>query len=612
MIAFASIPARRRAAPALALAALLVAAPGLAVPSLAVPDLAVPALAQADGAPARLAPRIAALGTPDLSAPDLAAPDLAAPVDLPAPPPPAAPSPLDAMPEYPPRTGSIPQIALPPTIGAEALVGPMLAGRLAAVGVDLGLEHGEADVAGLRAFYDARGFAPAWIVPSREGGLSWTPAARALMGVLAAAADEGLDPAAYPAPALPAGPGLDPAGAADAEIALSARLVRYAQDARGGRLEPTRLHPLITPTLDIPSAQAVLTGLADAADPAAALAAHNPPHEGYRRLRTALAALRAAAEPAEPMVRVPPGPTLRVGARDARVPLLRARFGMDAPAETDERVYDVALAEAVEGFQRENGLVVDGVVGNQTIAALASADPARREGDLLANMERWRWLPRELGAGKAIFVNVPAYRMEVRDGGAVVHEARVIVGKPGQETPIFSDEMEYVVVSPSWTIPPSIMRNEILPGLRADPGYAAARGYEVIRNGNQITVRQPPGPRNALGQIKFMFPNGHHVYLHDTPSRGLFDTIRRAYSHGCVRVEDPFALADLLLAEQGWPAERLRALIGSRERYVHLDEPVPVHLAYFTLEADADGRIVPHEDIYGFDGRTREALGLDP
>ncbi|MGP9822800.1 L,D-transpeptidase family protein, partial [Salinarimonas sp. NSM] len=587
-------------APALALAALLAAAPALCAPALAL----------SDDVPARLA----ALDATNVAAPAPTAvprPDVP-PAESPAAPLPADPSLLDAMPEYPPRTGSIPQMALPPTIGAEGLVGPMLAGRLAGLSDDLGLEHGAADVEALRAFYEDRGFAPAWIGPSRDGGLAWTPAARALTGVLASAAEEGLDPAAYPAPVLPAGPGLDPAGAADAEIALSAVLVRYAQDARGGRLEPSRLHRLITPTLDIPGADTVLSGLADAADPAAALAAHNPPHEGYRHLRAALAELRAAAEPAEPMVRVPPGPVLRVGARDARVPLLRARFGMDAPSQADDRVYDVALAEAVEGFQREHGLVVDGIVGNQTIAALASADPARREGDLLANMERWRWLPRELGARKAIFVNVPAYRMEVRDAGVVVHESRVIVGKPGQETPIFSDEMEYVVVSPSWTIPPSIMRNEILPGLRADPGYAAARGYEVIRNGNHITVRQPPGPRNALGHIKFMFPNGHHVYLHDTPSRGLFDTMRRAYSHGCVRVENPFALADLLLAEQGWPEARLRALIGTRERYVHLDEHVPVHLAYFTLEVDADGRVVPHEDIYGFDARTREALGLDP
>lgn len=520
-------------------------------------------------------------------------------------------SPVVAMPVYVPHTGSIPVVPLPRTVGAEALVAPMLAGRLAALAPeDVALRHGAEDVAGIQAFYAARENAPLWLDLASDA-VSWTDAARALARVLRDAAAEGLDPAAYPVPALPAGRTLDAGAAADAELGLTAALLRYAQAARGGRLRPARLHELITPTLDVPGAAAVLAALAEADDPAAALAAFNPPHAGYARLRAALAALRAAEEPSEPMVEVPPGRVLRVGMSDARVPLLRARFGMDPPQETDEQVYDVALATAVEGFQRDHGLAVDGVVGNQTIAALRSLDPARREGDLVANMERWRWLPRELGA-RSIFVNVAGYTMRVYDDGETVHEARVIVGKPGQETPIFSDVMEYVVVSPTWTVPPTIMRNEFLPGLRADPNYAAARGFDVIQNGSTITVRQPPGPRNALGHIKFMFPNGHHVYLHDTPSRGLFDTIRRAYSHGCVRVEDPFALADLLLAEQGWPKERLLALIGPRERYVHLDEPVPVHLAYFTLEADADGRITPHEDIYGFDALVREALGLDP
>jgi murein L,D-transpeptidase YcbB/YkuD len=593
----------RRATRVCALLALVAAAPALAAP------------------PAEGADRLAALG---LAGP----PETAHEAELglrpaaPAPRPDVLPgpaaiipgetgSPLDAMPAYVPQTGSIPHIPLPRTVGAEALVGPMLAGRLAGLTAeDLALRHGAEDLAAFQAFYAARENAPLWLDLSAER-VSWTDAARALAAVLRDAAAEGLDPAAYPVPDLPAGPEIDAGAAAEAEIALSASLVRYAQHARGGRLQPARLHKLITPTLEVPGAHAVLAALAEAPDPAATLAAYQPRHEGYARLRDALAELRAAGETPEPMVRVPPGRVLKVGMRDDRVPLLRARFGMEPPPETEPQVYDVALAAAVEDFQREHGLAVDGVVGNQTIAALASVDPARREGDLIANMERWRWLPQELG-DRAVFVNVPAYRMELLDDGAVVHEARVIVGKPGQETPIFSDVMEYVVVSPTWTVPPSIMRNEFLPGLRADPNYAAARGFEVIQNGNHITVRQPPGPRNALGDIKFMFPNGHHVYLHDTPSRGLFNTIRRAYSHGCVRVEDPFELADFLLAEQGWPKERLRRLIGPRERYVHLDEPVPVHLAYFTLEADSEGRIVPHEDIYGFDALTREALGLDP
>lgn len=572
---------RARLAGACALAGLILAAPALAA-----------------GEPLRPALHAALDPAPDRAMP---LPSAAVVEDMP--PAPAIASPAPTV------TGAIPEIPLPRTIGAEVLVGPMLMGRLAALEGDLALHGGADDVAALRAFYAARNHAPAF-VDLDTGTPAWSEAALAMAAILRGADADGLDPAAYPVPGLPAGPALDPGAVADAEIAFATSLVRYAQHARGGRIDPRRLHALITPTLDVPDAAGILSGLVGAEDPAAALAAHQPPHEGYRRLRAALAELRAAEEAPEPLVEIPPGPVLRVGTRDGRVPLLRARFGMDAPAESDERMFDVALAEAVEAFQREHGLAVDGVVGNQTLAALASLDPARREGDLLANMERWRWLPRELG-DKHIFVNVAGYRMEVRVDGAPVHESRVIVGKVGQETPIFSDVMEYVVVSPTWTVPPTIMRNEFLPGLREDPNYAAARGFEVIRSGNNISVRQPPGPRNALGHIKFMFPNGHHVYLHDTPNRGLFDRVRRALSYGCVRVEDPFELAHLLLADQGWPKERLRALIGPRERYVHLDTPVPVHLAYFTLEVEESGRILPHEDVYGFDRLVRRALGLE-
>lgn len=581
---------------ACALAGLLVGAPALAEPG---PTRLAPT---SDGASA--ASMIAAVDGTAARAPSPVVSSDGAPVDVV--PPRAV---LDAMPIHAPAVAE-PVVPLPETIGAEVLVGPMLIGRLATLEADLGTRRGAEDVAGLRAFYAQRNHAPLWLDAS-GGRASWSVAARTAADVLGTAAEDGLDPAAYAVPALPAGSALDPGALADAEIAFSVTLVRYVQDLRGGRLDPRRLHALITPTLDVPTAGVVLDGLAQARDVATALADHRPPHEGYRRLRAALAELRAAEPPREPLVSVPPGPAIRVGVRDARVPLLRARFGMDAPPAADERVYDVALASAVEGFQREHGLAVDGVVGNQTIAALASADPARRAGDILANMERWRWLPRELGE-RHVFVNVPGYTMRLNDAGATVHSARVIVGKPGQETPIFSDTMEYVVVSPTWTVPPTIMRNEFLPGLRADPMYAANRGFEVVQNGGNISVRQPPGPRNALGHIKFMFPNSHHVYLHDTPNRGLFDTLRRAYSYGCVRVEDPFRLADFLLAEQGWPQERLRALIGPRERTVRLDRHVPVHLAYFTLEIDDTGRITPHEDVYGFDRLTRAALGLDP
>ena len=207
-------------------------------------------------------------------------------------------------------------------------------------------------------------------------------------------------------------------------------------------------------------------------------------------------------------------------------------------------------------------------------------------------------------------VNLPDFSLRLVEGGRTIHRARVIVGKAETQTPVFSHRMEHVVVNPSWHIPPSIMKNEILPGLARDPGYAARRGYEVVRRGNTISVRQPPGERNALGFIKFMFPNQHSVYLHDTPSRGLFSADRRAFSHGCVRVDQPFRLAEFVLGDQGYTEERLRRLIGSSERTIKLTRFLPVHLGYFTVFVDEDGQLQRREDLYGHDGRVKTALGL--
>jgi murein L,D-transpeptidase YcbB/YkuD len=193
----------------------------------------------------------------------------------------------------------------------------------------------------------------------------------------------------------------------------------------------------------------------------------------------------------------------------------------------------------------------------------------------------------------------------------VAHETRVIVGNEKSQTPIFSEAMKYLVVNPSWTIPPSIMKKEILPALANDPSYAARKGYKVIRRNGRITVQQPPGERNALGYVKFMFPNDHAVYLHDTPNRNLFSASKRALSHGCVRVDKPFELADEIFRQDGkWDGKKLRGLVGKGERYVHLSSPLPVHLAYFTLSADESGAIRTFEDIYGLDRKVRAALNL--
>ncbi|WP_332681199.1 L,D-transpeptidase family protein [Bosea sp. (in: a-proteobacteria)] len=479
-------------------------------------------------------------------------------------------------------------VALPP--GLE------LSGRIAeraeeALSVPRLAQRERADIL---AAYAANENHPFWI-----DGKGWSAAGRLLAAQLGRAGQDGLRPADY---ALPAFEASDKDRLAEADVRLSALAVLYARDARGGRIDPRRLSKLLTPELDLPSATEVLSELAGAGDPGAVLAAYNPPHEGYRRLKAKLADLRADKEEI-PAVRMPAGPPLRLGMRDERVPLVRARLGLGA---SEEPIFDRSTAIALAEFQKQAGLRADGVLGSQTLAALGSPPAAGLENDIVAQMERWRWLPADLGASHVV-VNVPEFKMRMLRDGKLLHESRVIVGKPGSATPIFSHKMEYVVVNPSWYVPPSILKKEFLPGLAADPDYAAKRGYVVTRRGKSISVRQPPGERNALGWIKFMFPNDHAVYLHDTPNRRLFASNRRAFSHGCVRVENPFALADLVLGPE-WTSERLKRLIGSGERTIRLPQPLPIHLVYDTLVVDGAGRISTFDDLYGVHRLVRNAL----
>ena len=435
------------------------------------------------------------------------------------------------------------------------------------------LRLGKAERESLVAFYAQAERPLAW---ARDG--AWTPAARAAIGQIEAAAEDGLDPADYPLPDMALRKNARPEEWAAADLKLSAAVIRYARDARGGRIEPSRLSPLITPKLDLPEAGEVLARVSAARDAGAALAAYNPQHPGYQALKARLAQLRES-HPSQPSVRAPKGSTLRV-------------------------------ASAVAAFPKEKGPADNGPLTPRTVASLSGPSVARMQAELIANMERWRWLPADLGS-RHIVVNVPEYRLRFYDDGNVVHQTRVIVGAEKSQTPIFSDEMKYLVVNPSWTIPPSIMKKEILPGLAADPYYAARKGYKVIRRGNQIVVQQPPGERNALGFVKFMFPNQHAVYLHDTPNRKLFSAAKRAFSHGCVRVEQPFELAEQIFGQDGkWTEKRLRGLIGKGERYVHLSKPLPVHLTYFTLSADERGEIKRFDDLYGIDRKVQAALGL--
>ena len=451
------------------------------------------------------------------------------------------------------------------------------------------------------AFYTGRDNAPVWV---SSGGL--TEAGRSLVARLARAADDGLDLKGFSQPHLN---GAGDQTLAKAELALTETAIDYARQASGARVDPRSIG-LITAKPEIAEPAAVLSAIAapgiEAGD---RLADFNPPHAGYRALRTKLAELRRE-NPAMVSQRIGSGPVLRVGMKDRRVPLIRARLGIDPAADNDPLLYDVRVASAVADFNRANGVSNGNTLTSRTIAKLSGGEPLRLEAELLSNMERWRWMPRDMGETR-IEVNIPDYQVKVTRDGEVIHTARVIVGKPQTPTPVFSDSMRHVIVNPYWNVPVSIIKKEMMPGYAKDPTYFQRRGYEVTQVRGQIVVRQPPGERNALGRIKFMFPNEHSVYLHDTPSRGLFANARRAYSHGCVRVENPFKLAEIVLGkENGWPEAKVRGMIGGGERLINMQQQIPIHIGYFTAFVDDEGKVQLRDDIYGYSHKLQAALGL--
>lgn len=472
--------------------------------------------------------------------------------------------------------------------------------------------------------YASRGFVPLWIADGRL-----TPAALTVIDRLARADADGLDPRAFPTPLPDLGQsaGVKVEALVDADLQISQSVVTYTRQAMIGRIDPQSISANIGYTQQPPDSGQALLAVATATNPAGALASYNPPHAGFERLRNELARLRAGGPAARPPL-VPAGKIIRPGQSDDRVPVLRARLGLPADAEKPLMLDEAAVA-AVKAFQQARGMVADGSVGAGTVTALnaAAVDPAA---DILANLERWRWLPRELGRFN-VQVNIPEFSLSVYRDGQVTHTTRVIVGQTDKQTPIFSDEIEHIIVNPSWNVPASIAVKEMLPAIQANPGAFFSRHNYVVTatvngrsqvidptrvdwrtvNPRAISFRQPPGNNNALGNIKFMFPNQYAVYLHDTPSRTLFGRDFRALSHGCVRVMDPFAFAQALLAEdQQWDAAKLKKMVGGGERQLNLSERIPVHLMYFTTWVDESGALQTRNDIYGISAAVQKALGL--
>ena len=477
-------------------------------------------------------------------------------------------------------------------------------------------------------FYGERGFEPLWLTTAADGKVTFSPNAEKIIAVFKNAALEGFRPTDYLTPDLdPAAAGTDPTRLAALETSFSTAAVKYAQDAYGGRITPTAVSPLLTITPKRINEADMLLKLAASYDPGQVLLDLDPKHSEFGLLKAALAKFYNDGIKVE-QITIPDGPTLKLGMKDDRVPTLRERLAVAAPeipeGATDAKVdttYDKALLEAVKAFQESLGLNADGVLGPATVAALNGGSTVSKD-DLIANMERWRWEPDDFGSFH-VEVNIPQFTVWIMKDGAPVHTTRVVVGTPTHQTPLFSDEIENVVVNPYWNVPPSIATNEIKPHLIANPYYLDGQNMEMLAGGkvinasaidwtttniNNYHIRQKPGGGNALGQIKFLFPNEHDVYLHDTPSKSLFARSFRAYSHGCVRVQNPMDFAGALMQTNPEITEAsLKGLFGDKEKWVTLKHHIPVHLMYFTLRVDADGTIRSYGDVYG---HNKKLIGL--
>lgn len=474
-----------------------------------------------------------------------------------------------------------------------------------------------------------------------DGAGQLLPAAREAVRWLEQADQHGLRPQDYEASRLAQAvadaerQALPPASAAQLDDALTQQVLAYLADLRYGRVDArTQLRARYdSASAPAPDWAEVLRGALSLGELQQAQRTALPPWPQYAELQTALLHYQGLAEhPAwHTALPTPPGGKLQAGQRWAGLDQLAERLRTlgDLPADhvlTD--TYDAALQEAVRSFQQRHALAVDGVVGKATLAALAVSPAARAEQIALA-MERLRLTPLP-EAPRFVTVNVPEFMLRAlrHEAGSVREDLkmRVVVGRARDtRTPLFDEDMRWIEFSPYWNIPPSIARSETIPKLRANPGYLAAQGMEFVGPGGVSTavtpealeavragqwrIRQRPGPRNALGDIKFMLPNPDNIYLHHTPSTSLFNRARRDFSHGCVRIEEPVALAQWVLHDQPeWTEERIRQSMGlPRPVTARLAEPVPVLLIYQTAVVDGGLlRFVP--DIYGLDGVLRQAL----
>ncbi|TGN39525.1 L,D-transpeptidase family protein [Marinobacter confluentis] len=490
----------------------------------------------------------------------------------------------------------------------------------------------------LTGFYGARNFELIWV--TRDGRVR--PAAQTLLDAIEDAENHGLTPDDYHLTAIRKHLENLPENDADAlvlrdlDMLLSDALLLLATHLQRGRTDPRVIDPQWNGTPLQPEWLLQSTaGLASPLTPESLsgfLADRLPRDTGYTRLQAARQKL-VNLEQTGNWTTIENGPLLRPGGQDKRLPAVRQRLiQLGDLAENDDALagdaYNPDVSAAVMAFQKRHGLAADGVIGPQTVTAL-NTSPEERIDRIDVNLERWRWLPRDLGQ-RYVMVNIAGFELRLVDQGQPALIKAVVVGRDYRRTPVFSDRIRYLVINPDWVVPPKLAVEDKLPEIRRDPNYLQRLGYRIYDGwgANRQVIDpasvdwqkvspqnfpyrlvQEPGPLNALGQVKFMFPNQYNVYLHDTPSRDLFRQPERAFSSGCVRVQDPMELAALLLEQEGWTPQQLDdSLAAGGTRTVNLKQPVPVHIQYWTAWVDDNNLAQFRKDIYQRDEPIRRAL----
>jgi L,D-transpeptidase YcbB len=485
----------------------------------------------------------------------------------------------------------------------------------------------------VKEFYQKGNYAPAWVRGGRP-----TPQAQTMIGILEAADSKGLRAEDYDGGRWSARANQlnNDENVARFDLALTVSAMRYISDLHVGRVNPQQIFLQLTvKKSEYDLAQFLRDRIANGDDLRGALAEIEPPFAGYKRTLAALDRYEELAKQDEGGTLPASSKSIDRGSHYAGVPQIEKRLQLTGDLPKDATLakgdlYDGALVEAVKRFQARHGLAADGRIGAQTLKEL-NVPLNKRVEQLRLTLERWRWLPSQFPQPPVV-VNIPEFRLRTYDGnGKVVLSMNVIVGKAYQhQTPVFDKDMQYVVFRPYWNVPSSIEAAEIVPAVQRDRGYIGRKNYEVVtgdgkivtsgtvsdavlaqmRSG-QLAVRQKPGATNALGLVKFMFPNVFNVYLHSTPSQQLFAQTRRDFSHGCIRVEKPDVLAAWILQGQPeWNLEKIRAAMqsGKDDNRVDLPRPIPVLILYGTAVAPEDGSAHFYDDIYGYDADLEKRL----